>query len=98
VACVALKILGVRTAKDLAEAAVCAGLANNFAAIRAMAKEGIQAGHMRLHAANIAMTAGATHDEVPVIVRRMIEDRKINVAYATELLEKIRGHGQAKAK
>ncbi len=90
VAGIALKILGVRSAKDLAEAAVCTGLANNFAALRAMAKEGIQAGHMRLHAANIAMTAGATHEEVPKVVRLMLKDNKINVAYATELLEKIR--------
>jgi hydroxymethylglutaryl-CoA reductase len=90
VAAIAIKILGARKASDLAEAAACAGLANNFAAMRAMVKEGIQAGHMRLHAANIAMTAGAKHDEIEKITRRMVSEKKISVAYATELLEELR--------
>ncbi len=90
VAAIAIKILGAKKASNLAEAAACVGLANNFAAMRAMVKEGIQAGHMRLHAANIAMTAGATHNEIVKITRRMIADKKISVAYATELLEELR--------
>jgi hydroxymethylglutaryl-CoA reductase len=90
VAGISLKILGVKTATELAEVAACVGLANNFAAMRAMVKEGIQAGHMRLHAANIAITAGATHEEVPRVVRMMVHEGKFNVAMAAEILENIR--------
>ncbi|HEY3341803.1 MAG TPA: hydroxymethylglutaryl-CoA reductase, degradative, partial [Anaerolineae bacterium] len=58
----ALKIMGVKTARELAEVMACVGLAQNFAAIRALANEGIQRGHMSLHARQVAMAAGATGD------------------------------------
>jgi hydroxymethylglutaryl-CoA reductase len=60
----ALKILGVETAQELAEVTVAVGLAQNMAALRALATEGIQKGHMALHARNIAIVAGATNDEI----------------------------------
>jgi hydroxymethylglutaryl-CoA reductase len=90
IATVALKIMNVKKASDLAEISACVGMANNFAALRAMVTEGIQAGHMKLHAANIATIAGATHDEVQRVARRMIREKKISVAYATEVLEDLR--------
>ncbi|HLC67424.1 MAG TPA: hydroxymethylglutaryl-CoA reductase, degradative [archaeon] len=91
VARVAIKIMGAHKASDLAQVAVCVGLANNFAAMRAMVKEGIQAGHMRLHASNIAHSAGASHTEIPAVVRRMLAEKKITMAYASEVLAEMRG-------
>lgn len=90
VAKIAIKILGVKNAKELGEVAACVGMANNFAAIRAMVKEGIQPGHMKLHANNIALVAGATHEEVPKITQMMLSEKKISVARATELLQELR--------
>ena len=90
IAKISLKILNVRKAHELSEVAACVGLANNFAALRAMVKEGIQKGHMKLHAHNIALTAGATHDEAIKITDVMLSEGKISVARASELLEVMR--------
>ncbi len=90
IAKISLKILGVKHANELGEIAACVGLANNFAAMRAMVKEGIQKGHMKLHANNIAMVAGATHEEVPKITQLMLSENKISVAHASELLQELR--------
>ncbi len=90
IAKVSLKILGVKKAHELGEIAACVGLANNFAALRAMAKEGIQAGHMRLHANNLALSAGATHEEVLEVAKRMIGERQITNARAREILKELR--------
>jgi len=72
VAKVALKILGVKTARELAEVMAAVGLAQNLAALRALAHEGIQRGHMSLHARNIAIMAGATGELIDVIAERMV--------------------------
>ncbi len=90
IARVCLKILGVNTAEELARVAAALGLAQNFAALRALATEGIQRGHMELHARNLAITAGAVGDEVDRVVEIMVRDRKIRLDYAKEMLEKIR--------
>jgi hydroxymethylglutaryl-CoA reductase len=66
------------------------GLAQNFAALRALATEGIQRGHMSLHARNIAVTAGATVDEVDEVVRRLLEGEVIRVDKAQEILKEMR--------
>ncbi|WP_440059749.1 hydroxymethylglutaryl-CoA reductase, degradative [Thermogladius sp. 4427co] len=87
VAKIALKILGVKTAKELAEIMAAVGLAQNLAALRALVSEGIQKGHMRLHARNLAITAGATGELVEKIAERMIKDGKITYEYARQLLE-----------
>lgn len=84
----AIKILGIKTAKELQMIIASLGLAQNLSAIKALATEGIQRGHMSLHARNIATTAGATGDKVEEIIKRMIEDNKVNLEYAKELLEK----------
>ncbi|NIO21547.1 MAG: hydroxymethylglutaryl-CoA reductase, degradative [Candidatus Aenigmarchaeota archaeon] len=87
---VALKILGVKTAKELSEVIAAVGLAQNFAALRALATEGIQRGHMRLHAKNIAITAGAKGDEIEKVSNKMTDEKNISVSRAKEILKEIR--------
>ena len=85
---VAVKMLGVESAAELGEVIASVGLAQNFAALKALATEGIQRGHMSLHARNVASVAGAKGDELEKIVAIMIKDKKVNVEYAKELLGK----------
>ncbi|PUA32329.1 MAG: hydroxymethylglutaryl-CoA reductase, degradative [Zestosphaera tikiterensis] len=85
-----LKILGVKTAKELAEVMGAVGLAQNLAALRALATEGIQRGHMKLHARQLAITAGAAGKEVDVVVEEMIKRGAIRLDVAKEILENIR--------
>jgi len=87
IAKIALKILGVKTAKELGEIIAAVGLAQNFAALRALASEGIQRGHMELHATNIAVLAGAKGDEIDKVAEQMIKEGNINVQRAKEILE-----------
>ncbi|MCS7128242.1 MAG: hydroxymethylglutaryl-CoA reductase, degradative [Desulfurococcaceae archaeon] len=90
VARIALKILGVKTAKELAEVMAAVGLAQNLAALRALVVEGIQKGHMKLHAKNLAIMAGATGDLIDKVANEMIKAGKIRFDYAVELVEKLR--------
>lgn len=83
---VAVKILGVKSARELAETIAAVGLCQNLAALRALAAEGIQRGHMRLHARNLAATAGATGDLIDKIALKMVEERKIRIDRAKGLL------------
>jgi hydroxymethylglutaryl-CoA reductase len=87
---VALKILGVQTARELAEIIVSVGLAQNLAALRALATEGIQRGHMRLHARQVAISAGATEGEVAQVVERMIAEGRIRSDRAETILGEMR--------
>ncbi|MFH1788028.1 MAG: hydroxymethylglutaryl-CoA reductase, degradative [Candidatus Altiarchaeota archaeon] len=82
-----VKVLGVKTARELSEVMASVGLAQNLAALRALATEGIQRGHMELHARNIAVLAGAKDDAIDRIAKQMIEEKKIRVDRAKELLE-----------
>jgi hydroxymethylglutaryl-CoA reductase len=84
---VALKILGVTSARELSEIMAAVGLAQNLAAIRALATEGIQRGHMALHARQIAIAAGATGDEVDRIAAQLATEGQIRLERARELLE-----------
>ncbi|NPA99124.1 MAG: hydroxymethylglutaryl-CoA reductase, degradative [Crenarchaeota archaeon] len=84
---IALKILGVKTAKELAEIMAAVGLAQNLAALRALVHEGIQKGHMRLHARNLAIMAGAQGELIDKIAERMIKEGRIRYDYAKQLLE-----------
>ncbi len=86
----ALKLLGVRHAHELAEICVCAGLASNLAALRALATEGIQRGHMGLHARQVALAAGAHGAEVDEIAARMVAESLIKPSRAEALLEELR--------
>lgn len=90
-----LKILGVRTAQALGEIIVAVGLAQNMAALRALATEGIQRGHMTLHARNIALMAGAQGDEITWVAARMAEARDVRADFARELLSERRGGARA---
>jgi len=89
VAKVALKILGVKTAKELAEIMAAVGLAQNFAALRALVTEGIQKGHMKLHARNIAIMAGAKGELIDKVAEIMIKEGKIRYSRAVEILKNI---------
>ncbi len=93
VARVALKILGVKTAKELSEVMAAVGLAQNLAALRALATEGIQKGHMKLHARQIAISVGARPEEVDRVVKEMLREGVIRVDMAKEILERIRRGG-----
>jgi hydroxymethylglutaryl-CoA reductase len=88
---VALKILGVQTGRELAEIIVSVGLAQNLAALRALATEGIQRGHMRLHARQVAIAAGATREEVMQIAERMIAEDCVRPDRAEAILRSLRG-------
>ena len=81
-----LKVLGITSADDLGRVLASVGLAQNFAALRALATEGIQRGHMSLHARNVAVQAGATGDEIESVASKMAAERRINVDRAKELL------------
>jgi hydroxymethylglutaryl-CoA reductase len=85
----AVKILGVEAAAEFGEVVAAVGLAQNFAALKALSTEGIQRGHMALHARNVAMSAGATGEQVDRVVAQMVAERAINVARAQEILEHI---------
>ncbi len=87
-----LKILGVKTAKELSEVIASVGLAQNLAALRALSTEGIQRGHMSLHAKNIAMMAGAKGGDIDRVAEAMVMERNINVNRAKEILEE-KQHG-----
>ena len=89
VAKVCTKILGTSSAQELACVMTATGLAQNYSAIRALATEGIQKGHMRLHARNLAAAVGATPNQIDEIVQKMIEEKKISLDRAKELLEQI---------
>ncbi len=91
---VALKILGVQSARELAEVMAAVGLAQNLAAIRALATEGIQRGHMALHARQVAIAAGATGDLVERVARQMAAERVVRPDRAKEILAKLTGEDQ----
>ncbi len=85
-----VKLLGVQTAQELAQVIGSAGLAQNFAALKALATEGIQRGHMSLHARNIAVMAGASVEEVDEVVRRLLAEKLVRVDKAQEILREMR--------
>jgi hydroxymethylglutaryl-CoA reductase len=86
----ALKIVGVKTADELALVAASVGLASNLAALRALATEGIQRGHMSLHARSVAIAAGALGDEVEVVAARISDDGTVSLDVARAVLCELR--------
>ncbi|MFG1445999.1 MAG: hydroxymethylglutaryl-CoA reductase, degradative [Thermoplasmatales archaeon] len=84
------KILGISSAKEFANVLASVGLAQNFGAVRALAMEGIQKGHMELHARNVAISAGAKGEEVDKVAEMMVRERKIRSDIAAEMLKKVR--------
>ena len=89
---VAMKILGAKSANEFAEVLAAVGLAQNLAALRALANEGIQRGHMSLHARNIAVQAGATGMLVDLVAEQMVKERKVRVDRAKEIICDINSH------
>lgn len=91
---VALKMLGVTSAEQLARIVAAVGLAQNFSALRALATTGIQKGHMALHAHNIAMMAGALGAEVDAVARRLVAAGQVRLDLAEVELAALRAGGQ----
>lgn len=87
---IALKILGVESAKEFAEVIASAGLGQNLAALRVLASEGIQKGHMSLHAKNIAVQAGAPKEIVDEVAEKMLDYGKIHQQKAEEIIENLK--------
>ena len=87
---VAHELLGNPDAQTLARIIVAVGLAQNFAALKALVSTGIQHGHMKLQAKSLALLAGATPSEVPPVLQALLEDKPFNLEKAQAVLEKIR--------
>ena len=84
---VAVKMLGVKTAAELGEVFAALGLMQNLAALKVLATEGVQRGHMSLHARNVATVAGAKGEMLETVVKRMIDEKNVRVEYAQELMK-----------
>ncbi len=85
------KILGIKSAVELGEVMASVGLAQNLAALRALSSEGIQKGHMKLHARNLAISAGAKGKVIDEVTTKMIEEQKVRFDRAKELVDEISG-------
>jgi len=95
IAKIAVKILGVKTANEFGEVLAAVGLAQNLGALRALAHEGIQRGHMSLHSRNIAVAAGATGELIDRVAAKMVEERKVRMDRAKELIDQYKTAGKA---
>ena len=80
----------MQTARELGEVMVAVGLAQNLAAMRALATVGIQAGHLKLHARNVAATVGATGELIDIVAKRMIEEGKVSYDRAAAILKEFK--------
>jgi hydroxymethylglutaryl-CoA reductase len=85
----ALKLMGVKTAAELAGIITSVGLAQNLAALRALATEGIQRGHMSLHARQVAIAAGATGDQIEEVAAQMVTEKTVRIDRAEEILRNL---------
>ena len=94
IAKISVKILGVKTANELGEVCAAVGLAQNLGALRALASEGIQCGHMSLHARNIAVAAGVPEDLLEKVAERMVLERKVRMDRAKELMKELGSAGR----
>ncbi len=83
----ALALMGVTSACELAEVVACVGLAQNMAALRALATDGIQKGHMALHARNIAIAAGATGVDIDRVAKAIVQAGDVSVGRAVRVLQ-----------
>jgi hydroxymethylglutaryl-CoA reductase len=79
--------MGVKSAQELAEVIVSVGLAQNLAALRALATEGIQKGHMSLHARQVAIAAGAKGEQIDRLAERMVTDEMVRIDHAQAILQ-----------
>jgi hydroxymethylglutaryl-CoA reductase len=88
----ALKLMNVQTAGDLAEIIASVGLAQNLAALRALATEGIQRGHMSLHARQVAIAAGATGEQINRLAAQLVAEKAVRIDRAEEILKHWKRH------
>ena len=93
-AATSLKILKVNSSQELAIVIASVGLAQNFAALLALASDGIQKGHMKLHSRNIAFMAGARGNMIDIISEHLVKEDEVNLSRAKELLVKFSQNGQ----
>jgi hydroxymethylglutaryl-CoA reductase len=91
-----LRLMGIASAVELAQVLVSVGLAQNLAALRALATEGIQRGHMTLHARQVAIAAGAQEGQVDALVERLVADKIIRIDHAQAVLEEWSGENYGK--
>jgi hydroxymethylglutaryl-CoA reductase len=89
----ALKLMGVSSAGQLAEIIVSVGLAQNLAALRALATEGIQRGHMSLHARQVAIAAGAQGEQIERLADQLVREKTVRIDRAEEILEALAQSG-----
>ncbi|XHH09265.1 MAG: hydroxymethylglutaryl-CoA reductase, degradative [Candidatus Bathyarchaeia archaeon] len=89
IAKICMKILAVKSANEFGEVLAAVGLAQNLAALRALSSEGIQRGHMSLHARNVAINAGAPTEFVEAVAERMAKERKVNAQRAKEIIDEL---------
>ena len=89
IAKLAVKILGVKTAIELGEVIAAVGLAQNLAAVKVLATEGVQRGHMALHARNVAVNAGAAGELIDQVAEIMVRERKVRADRAQELVQEL---------
>jgi hydroxymethylglutaryl-CoA reductase len=82
----ALKLMGVKSAAELAQIIVSVGLAQNLAALRALATEGIQRGHMSLHARQVAIAAGAKGDQINRLAEQLVAEKTVRIDRAEEIV------------
>ena len=92
IAGIAVKILGVKSANEFGEVLASVGLAQNLGALRALVHEGIQRGHMSLHARNIAVAAGASGELIDRVAEQMVKERKVRMDRAKELITELASH------
>jgi hydroxymethylglutaryl-CoA reductase len=88
-----VRLLRLKSARELGEVLAAVGLAQNFSALRALATEGIQRGHMELHARNLATSAGARPDEVDRVVARLVVEHAIRFDRAKAIVDELRAGG-----
>jgi hydroxymethylglutaryl-CoA reductase len=88
----ALKLMGIQTAAELAGIIASVGLAQNLAALRALATEGIQRGHMSLHARQVAIAAGAVGNQIEKVAAQMVADKTVRIDHAEEILKSMEDH------
>ena len=94
-AMISFRVLDVGSARELAELMAAVGLAQNFSAIRALSTEGIQKGHMSLHARSVAVTAGAPGALFETVVSHLVEDGDITVTHARDIIAELTGPGRS---
>jgi hydroxymethylglutaryl-CoA reductase len=82
-----MKLMGVKTAGELAEIIVSVGLAQNLAALRALATEGIQRGHMALHARQVAIAAGAQGQQIETLAHQLVKEKMVRIDRAQEIMK-----------